>query len=70
MLPAGRAHTTLELKVSYVALTGGTGPVQTEGKVIHVGGRTATAEGRIVDAEGRLHAHANTTRLILDFPAK
>ena len=68
-LPAGKGYTTLELKVNYVrALTEATGPVRAEGKVIHVGGRTATAEGRITDAHGKLYAHASTTCLILDFP--
>jgi acyl-coenzyme A thioesterase PaaI-like protein len=32
--------------------------------VIHAGRRTATAEGRVVDADGRLYAHATTTCLI------
>jgi len=67
-LPKGKGYTTLELKVNYVrALTENTGPVRAEGKVIHVGGRTATAEGRIVDHRGKLYAHASTTCLILDF---
>jgi acyl-coenzyme A thioesterase PaaI-like protein len=32
--------------------------------VIHVGGRTATAEGRIVDACGKLYAHGTTTCMV------
>lgn len=64
-LPAGTGYTTLEVKVNYVrALTRETGRVRCEGTVIHVGGRTATAEGRLVDEAGRLYAHATTTCMI------
>jgi uncharacterized protein (TIGR00369 family) len=64
-LSPGTAYTTLEIKVNYVrAITIETGKVRCEGKVIHVGGRTATAEGRIVDAEGKLYTHATTTCMI------
>ena len=41
-----------------------TGEVRCEAKIIHVGGRTATAEGKIVDAGGRVYAHGTTTCLI------
>jgi uncharacterized protein (TIGR00369 family) len=65
-LPAGAMYTTLELKVNFVrAMTVQTGRVRAEAKVIHVGGRTATAEGRIVDEAGKLYAHGTTTCLIL-----
>lgn len=64
-LPAGIGYTTLEVKVNYVrALTRETGEVRCEGRVIHAGKRTATAEGRLVDASGRLYAHGTTTCLI------
>ena len=66
MLPRGSGYTTLEIKVNYVrALTAATGPVRSEGTVIHMGSRTATAEGRIVDQGGKLYAHATTTCLVL-----
>ena len=65
MLPAGAGYTTLEIKVNYVrALTAETGTVRCEARAIHVGGRTATAEGRVVDASGKLYAHGTTTCLI------
>lgn len=65
MLPAGKGYTTLELKINFVrGLTDRTGPVRAEGKVIHVGGQTAVAEGRITDAAGKLYAHATTTCLV------
>ena len=66
MLPAGSGYTTLELKVNFIrALTAETGRVRAEGKLIHLGGRTATAEGRVIDESGKLYAHATTTCLIL-----
>src|SRR5919205_3622221 len=65
VLPAGAGYTTLEIKVNYVrALTAETGEVRCEAHVIHVGGRTATAEGKVLDAAGKLYAHATTTCLI------
>jgi len=64
-LAAGAAYTTLEIKVNYLRpMTIETGPVRCEAKVIHVGGRTATAEGRIEDARGKLYAHGTTTCII------
>ena len=64
-LKAGIGYTTLEIKVNYVrAMTDKTGPVRVEGKVINVGSRIATSEGRIHDKEGRLVAHGTTTCLI------
>lgn len=66
-LPAGRGFTTLELKLNYIrAMTAETGEVQAEGSAIHVGRTTATAEGRLLDARGRLLAHGTTTCLIVD----
>jgi uncharacterized protein (TIGR00369 family) len=35
------------------------------GKVVHVGGRIATAEGRLEDMAGKLYAHATTTCIVL-----
>jgi uncharacterized protein (TIGR00369 family) len=64
-LKAGIGYTTVEIKVNYVrAMTDKTGPVRAEGKVINVGSRIATAEGRLHDNEGRLLAHGTTTCLI------
>ena len=64
-LPAGAGYTSLEIKVNFVRpLTAETGRVRCEAKLIHLGGRTATAEGRIVDEAGKLYAHGTTTCLI------
>ena len=66
VLPAGGTYTTLQLDVKYVRSPAlGQGPVVAEGTVVHAGRRTATAEGRVLDAGGRLCAHATTTCLVL-----
>ena len=66
MLPVGTSYTTIELKVNYLRpVTMQTGTVYCEGKIIHVGGRIATAEGRLTDAGGKLYAHGTTTCIIL-----
>jgi uncharacterized protein (TIGR00369 family) len=65
-LPAGTGYTTLEAKVNLVrAITAKTGTIRATGKVIHFGGKTATAEGRLEDAAGKLLAHGTTTCIIL-----
>ena len=64
--PAGDYSTTLELHVNYVRpVTLETPPLRAEGKVLHLGARIATAEGRVLDGEGRLYAHGTTTCLML-----
>ncbi len=69
MLPQGFGYTTLEIKVNLIrAMTDKTGPVRAEGKVIQVGKQVGTAEGRIVDAGGKVYAHATTTCLIFALP--
>jgi uncharacterized protein (TIGR00369 family) len=65
-LPPGSAYTTLEFKVNLVrAITAATGTVRATGVVLQAGRRIATAEGRLVDAAGRLLAHGTTTCLVL-----
>jgi uncharacterized protein (TIGR00369 family) len=68
-LPAGSGYTTLEFKISFIrGMTENTGPVRTEGRILNVGRRAATAEARITDAKGRLLAHATTTCLVFEIP--
>jgi uncharacterized protein (TIGR00369 family) len=70
MMPAGRAYTTAELSVNYVkGLTPKVQRVRAEGKVIHCGKQLATAEARLVGADGTLYAHATTTCLVFEIPA-
>jgi uncharacterized protein (TIGR00369 family) len=64
-LDADDAYTTVDLDVKFVRpVRPGQGRVTAEARTVHVGGRTATAEGRIVDEAGTLYAHATTTCLI------
>jgi len=67
LLPAGKAYTTLELKVNFVkALSDRVSLVRAIGDVIHSGSRVATAQGRLIGPDGTLYAHATTTCLIFD----
>ena len=69
MLPPGSGYTTLEFKISFIkGITKDTGAIRSEGRILNVGRRAATAEGRITDADGRLLAHATTTCLVFEFP--
>jgi uncharacterized protein (TIGR00369 family) len=66
-MPAGAGYTTLEAKTNLVrAITGETGRLRATGKLVHLGKRVATAEGRLEDASGKLYAHATTTCIVLD----
>ncbi|CAM3962944.1 PaaI family thioesterase [Smaragdicoccus niigatensis] len=64
-LGPGIGYSTLEIKVNYIRTvpTDGRKLIGT-GKVVHAGRSTATAEGKVVDEDGRLVAHASTTCLI------
>jgi uncharacterized protein (TIGR00369 family) len=66
-LPAGIGYSTLELSVNLVrGMTPATGPVLAEGRVLHTGRRTATAEAKLTAEQGgALLAHGTTTCLIL-----
>jgi len=69
MMPAGRRFTTLELKINLTRpLTREVGTLRCEAKVVHVGGRTATSEGRITDRNGKLYAHGTTTCIVVEPP--
>ena len=64
-LKPGQGYTSLEIKVNFVrAVLGTSGRMTAEGRVIHVGKATATAEGRLTDAGGKLLAHGTTTCMI------
>ena len=66
MLPAGARYTSLDLTVKFLrTLTDDTGRVTCEGSVIHMGTRTALAEARLVDGDGRLCAYASSSCLII-----
>ena len=68
-LPKGRAYTSLEIKVNYVrAVTIASGELWAEGRLVHGGRRSAVAEGKVLDARGRLCATASTTCMVFDLP--
>lgn len=65
MLPAGDFYTSLDLSVKFLrGMSKDTGPVQCIGTVTHIGRRTALAEARIVDANGKLYATATSSCMI------
>ena len=64
-LEKGLGSTTLEFKISLVRpITPETGRIRAEGRVLTCGRRVGTAEGRVIDTDGRLLAHGTTTCLI------
>ncbi len=68
-LPQGSGYTTLEFKISFIrGMSKTSGTVRTEGKILNVGRRAATAEARIIDDKDRLLAHATTTCLVFELP--
>ncbi len=69
-LPGGAGYTTMDLHVTFVrGIAHDTGKLTCTGEVIHVGGRMATAQGRITDEKGTLYAHGVTTCMLFRPPA-
>ena len=68
IVPAGRGFTTAEYSVNIVRGAKVGGVYRTIGKVVHAGRQMATAEGRIVDADGKIYAHGTTTCFLFDMP--
>lgn len=69
-LKPGHGYTTVDMTVSFVkAVLPASGKLTCESKIIHSGGRIATAEGRIIDAAGKLIAHGTETCLIMKAPS-
>jgi uncharacterized protein (TIGR00369 family) len=69
-LPEGSGYTTLETKFNLVrSITAETGRIEAEGKVVNLGRRVGTAEGRLVAAgSGKLLAHGTSTCLVVELP--
>jgi uncharacterized protein (TIGR00369 family) len=66
MLPAGVLYTSLDLSVKFLRpVTVDTGPITAEATVVHLGRRTALAEGRITDAAGKVYVTATSSCLVL-----
>ena len=67
MLPAGKGYGTLDLSVKMTrAISPDIGRVRAIGTVIQVGRTVATAEGRLIGPDGKLHAFATTTAMVVD----
>lgn len=65
LLPPAHAAPTLQIQTNFVRpITIASGQLTCTGEVLHLGKKTATAEGKLTDASGRLYAHATGTFLI------
>jgi uncharacterized protein (TIGR00369 family) len=66
-LAPGQGYTTLEYKINILRPAfDTTGRLRATGRSVHAGRRTATAEGRLEDTEGRLYATGTTTCLVME----
>jgi len=64
-LEAGQGSTSLEFKVNFVRpIFERTGELKAVGETVNVGKQVATAEGKLIDENGKLYAHATTTCFI------
>ncbi|HEY7810066.1 MAG TPA: PaaI family thioesterase [Allosphingosinicella sp.] len=65
-LAAGIGYTTVETKGNFTrSIAADAGTVRCEGRVVHLGRQIATAEARIIGADGKLLAHGTSTLMIL-----
>ncbi|HYJ81245.1 MAG TPA: PaaI family thioesterase [Allosphingosinicella sp.] len=65
-LPAGTGYTTVETKVNFTRPVPPDGsPLRCEGRVVTRGRQIATAEARLLSADGKLLAHGTSTLIIL-----
>jgi uncharacterized protein (TIGR00369 family) len=68
-LPAGVGYTSQDLNVKFLRpVTVASGRITCKGTVLQRGRRTALAEARMTDEQGRLVAHATSSCLIFDTP--
>lgn len=66
-LDAGKGSTSVEIKVNFVRpIFEQTGNLKAVGETVNVGRQIASAEGRLLDANGKLYAHGTTTCFIFD----
>lgn len=64
-LEVGESFTSLDLKVNFLRrITADTPPLTTKTKIIHKGRTTAYLECELLDAEGKLYAHAVSNCMI------
>lgn len=66
-LEAGKGSTSVEIKVNFVRpIFEKTGALKAVGEVVNAGRQIASAEGRLIGADGKLYAHGTTTCFIFD----
>lgn len=66
-LKPGQGYTTVEMKLNFVRpVLPSSGPLTCEGAVVHRGATLATAEGKLLDAVGKLLAHGTETCLVIE----
>jgi uncharacterized protein (TIGR00369 family) len=66
-LPAGRGYLTLGINVNFLRpVFEATGEIIAEGKIVSCGRQIATAEGKITDVRGNIHATGTATCLVFD----
>lgn len=64
-LPPGGTCATLEIKVNYIRPIGDGAPrLRCEATALHIGRRSAVAEARLIDPDGKLYAHATSTLMV------
>jgi len=70
VLPAGRGYTSLDLTVKFLRpVTVSSGQLRAVGSLLSQGRTTALAQARLLDAAGKLCAHATSTCVLFDLPA-
>lgn len=66
-LDAGKGSTSVEIKVNFVRpIFEQTGTLRAVGEIVNVGRQIASAEGKLLDENGKLYAHGTTTCFIFD----
>ncbi len=66
-LEAGKGSTSVEIKVNFVRpVFEKTGSLKAVGEVLNVGRQIASAEGKLLDENGKIYAHGTTTCFIFD----
>lgn len=65
ILPAGVGYATVETKANFTrSIKHDTGRVRAEGRVVTRGRQIISAEGRVLDSEGRVLAHGTSTLMV------
>jgi uncharacterized protein (TIGR00369 family) len=69
-LPKGKTAQTIQMNLHYVRPLFPNGKIAlAEGLAVHVGSTIGTAEGRLLNADGKLVAHGSATLAVMDIAA-